>query len=241
MQLLIKNFMDLSHDETGDFIIRTRNVLWREVARVGRPKELARAHVNLPSEAVTALELESKGDVIAFILRKGSKNVILTNLVESQSVSAKFEKDPQVLLEYLLSQVIILKSRKIETLENWENQEIDDHEFTQKMNEIRSQIKSLTDKLKQIVDSQFRGNATTSTLIVEKIRMDHNDYSNALVDYSQDLSSKIKSTEKILLGLNSAHSRQLIDNDEYLQEREEIESFKKFLLDTREEILKNLT
>jgi hypothetical protein len=42
----------MSDGTSGDFIIRTRNVLWREVAREGGSKELARAHVNLPAEVV---------------------------------------------------------------------------------------------------------------------------------------------------------------------------------------------
>jgi hypothetical protein len=37
----------MSDGTSGDFIIRTRNVLWREVAREGGSKELARAYVNL--------------------------------------------------------------------------------------------------------------------------------------------------------------------------------------------------
>jgi hypothetical protein len=76
--------MDVPPTDKGDFVVRTRSVLWRAVARVGGSKELARAHVNLPAEAVKALELDSKGDTVAFIVRTGSNNVILTNLFESQ-------------------------------------------------------------------------------------------------------------------------------------------------------------
>ena len=81
--------MDHLQGDDGDFIVRTRSVLWREVARSGGSKELARAHVNLPSEAVKALELESKGDTIAFIIRKNSKNVTLTNSFEPQPANTK--------------------------------------------------------------------------------------------------------------------------------------------------------
>jgi hypothetical protein len=46
----------MSDGTSGDFIIRTRNVLWREVAREGGSKELARAHVNLPAKWFKALD-----------------------------------------------------------------------------------------------------------------------------------------------------------------------------------------
>ena len=118
--------MELPPIDKGDFVVRTRSILWREVARVGGTKELARAHVNLPAEAVKALELDSKGDTVAFIIRTGSNNVILTNLFESQRSTSTWEKDPQIMLESLLSQVMVLKSNKMETYEKWENGEIDD-------------------------------------------------------------------------------------------------------------------
>src|SRR6187455_2132498 len=97
-------------DDKRDFSVITRNILWREVTRGrGGNKELARAHVNLPGDVVRTLELGSKGDTVAFILRKGSKNVTITNSFESQPTNATWENDPQFLLERLLSKVLVLK------------------------------------------------------------------------------------------------------------------------------------
>ena len=75
----------MSDGISEDFIIRTRSLLWREVARQGGSKELARAHVNLPPEAVKALELDSKGGMRRFYYEKQFKNVILTSIFRYSS------------------------------------------------------------------------------------------------------------------------------------------------------------
>jgi hypothetical protein len=191
--------MDHPRGEVGDFIVRTRNVLWREVARSGGLKELARAHVNLPVEAVKALELESKGDTIAFIIRKDSKNVTLTNFFEPQPANTKWEKDPQYLLEQLLSRVIILKSKKGELLERWEEGEIDSQEFTKKTQEIRDQLNALTENLRRIQSTQFRGSNSTESMIESKTQADYDEYAAGIIDYAGDLVFKIESTKKQLM------------------------------------------
>jgi hypothetical protein len=234
-------YMDYPQGQDGDFIVRTRNVLWREVARSGGTRELARAHVNLPSEAVKALELESKGDTIAFIIRKNSKNVTLTNSFESQPTSPKWEKDPQYLLERLLSRVIILKSRKGELLEKWEDGEIDNQEFTEKTQEIRYQLNTLTENLKRVQDTQFRGSSTSTEVLVEsKTQADYNEYAAGMIDYTKDLASKIQSTRKRIDVLSSAHSHGLITDSEYRQEKEELESLFSFLTDFSDKALNAL-
>lgn len=143
----------------------------------------------MSSEAVKALELESKGDT--FIIRKNSKNVTLTNSFESQPTSPKWEKDPQYILEQLLSRVIILKSRKGELLEKWEDGEIDNQEFTEKTQEIRHQLNALTENLKRLQDTQFRGSSTSTEVLVEsKTQADYNEYAAGIIDYTKDLVSK---------------------------------------------------
>jgi hypothetical protein len=234
--------MDHLQDEAGDFIVRTRNVLWREVARTGGLKELARAHVNLPGEAVKALELESKGDTIAFIIRKNSKNVTLTNSFESQPANSKWEKDPQYLLEQLLSRVIILKSKKGELLDKWENGEIDGQEFTKSTQEIRDQLNALTESLRRIQSTQFRGSLDSTEFVIEsKTQADYNEYATGIIDYTEDLISKIQSTKKRIDALTSAYSEGLFTDSEYKQEKAELESVFSFLIDLSDKATNTLT
>jgi hypothetical protein len=229
-------------DDKSDFIVRTRNILWREVARGGGSKELARAHVNLPVEAVRALELGSKGDTIAFIIRNNSKNVTLTNSFESQPTNATLEKDPQFLLERLLSQVLVLKSRKNEILERWENNEISDKEFTEKTRDIRNQLNRLTEDLRRIQETQFRGSSDNTDIIIDKkMQSDYNDYATGIMDYTEDLVSRIKSNKNMIDALNSAYSKGLFKEYEYRQEREELESVVSFLTDLSKKVVKELT
>jgi hypothetical protein len=169
---------------TDDYKVITRNILWREVVRGGGNKELARAHVNLPYDAVRALELGSKGDTVAFIIRKNSKNVVLTNCFECQPTNATWEKDPQFFLEQLLSQVLVLKSQKNKTLRKWENIEIDDQEFTEKTREIRNQLNKLTQDLRRILDTQFRGTSDSTDIIIDhKMQSNYKDYAIGMIDY----------------------------------------------------------
>jgi hypothetical protein len=233
--------MDHPQGEAGDFIARSRNVLWREVARSGGSRELARAHVNLPVEAVKALELDSKGDTIAFIIRKDSKNVTLTNFFEPQLANTKWEKDPQYLLEQLLSRVIILKSKKGELLEKWEEGEIDSQEFTKKTQEIRDQLSALTENLRRIQSTQFRGSNSTESMIENKTQADYNEYAAGIIDYAGDLASKIRSTKKTIDALNSAYSKGLFAESEYKHEKEELESVFSFLTDLSGKAINTLT
>ncbi len=224
--------MELPPIDKGDFVVRTRSILWREVARVGGTKELARAHVNLPAEAVKALELDSKGDTVAFIIRTGSNNVILTNLFESQRSTSTWEKDPQIMLESLLSQVMVLKSNKMETYEKWENGEIDDLEFAKISQDIRSRFSGLTNSLKNIQENYFRGSDNTPLFIDQKTRSDYSSYANGILDYSEDLISKITSAKKYQAALDSAFSKGLISESEHLEEKQELSSVIAFLTDT---------
>jgi hypothetical protein len=222
----------MSNGTSGDFIIRTRNILWREVAREGGSKELARAHVNLPAEVVKALELESKGDTVAFIIRGGSHNVILTNSIEPQPKSNNWEKDPQILLEQLLSQVILLKGRKLELLEQWDNGHMEDHQFTKQSKEIRNQLDSLTENLKKIHSTQFRGTTVADHLnmiINAKTQFDFNLYSNSIFDYLEHLIQNVRTNKILLNGIDSAYSKGLIEDLEYNQEKKELESKQKLL------------
>jgi hypothetical protein len=234
-------------DDKRDFSVITRNILWREVTRRGAAgdkenKELARAHVNLPGDVVRTLELGSKGDTVAFILRKGSKNVVLTNSFESQPTNATWENDPQFLLERLLSKVLVLKSEKNETLEKWENNEIGDQEFTEKTHNIRNQLNRLTEDLRRIQETQFRGSSDNTDVIIDnKMQSDYNDYSTGIMDYTEDLVSRTKSTQKMIDALKSAYSKGLINEHEYHQEREELQSVLGFLTDLTKRVVKELT
>jgi hypothetical protein len=227
-------------DDKGEFIVRTRNILWREVIR-GREGS-NKAHVNLPGDVVRTLELGSKGDTVAFILRKGSKNVVLTNSFESLPTNASWENDPQVLLERLLSKVLVLKSEKNETLEKWENNEIGDQEFTEKTRDIRNQLNRLTEDLRRIQETQFRGSSDNTDVIIDnKMQSDYNDYSTGIMDYTEDLVSRIKSSQKMIGALDSAHSKGLISEYEYHHEKEELESVFNFLTELSRKVVKELT
>jgi hypothetical protein len=213
-------------DDKGEFIVRTRNILWREG----------------PGDVVRTLELGSKGDTVAFILRKGSKNVVLTNSFEFQPTNASWENDPQVLLERLLSKVLVLKSEKNEALEKWENNEIDDQEFTEKTRDIRNQLNRLTEDLRRIQETQFRGSSDNTDVIIDnKMQSDYNDYSTGIMDYTEDLVSRIKSSQKMIGTLNSAHSKGLISEYEYHHEKEELESVFNFLTELSKKVIKELT
>jgi hypothetical protein len=191
---------------------------------------------------VRTLELGSKGDTVAFILRKGSKNVVLTNSFEFQPTNASWENDPQVLLERLLSKVLVLKSEKNEALEKWENNEIDDQEFTEKTRDIRNQLNRLTEDLRRIQETQFRGSSDNTDVIIDnKMQSDYNDYSTGIMDYTEDLVSRIKSSQKMIGALDSAHSKGLISEYEYHHEKEELESVFNFLTELSRKVVKELT
>lgn len=223
--------MDHLQGDDGDFIVRTRKVLWREVARSGGLKEVARAHVNLPSEAVKALELESKGDIVAFNVRK-NKDLTMTTSFESQPADSKWENDPQYILEQLLSRVIILKSRKDELVDRWEEGEIDAQEFTRKTQGIRDQLNALTENLRRIQSSQFRGfPVSTETIIESKTQYANSEFAAGLID-SEDLRGKIHSTKKRIDVLSFAYSKGLFNESEYNHEKEELESIFSFLTDS---------
>lgn len=230
-------------DDKRDFSVITRNILWREVTRGGGGnKELARAHVNLPGDVVKTLELGSKGDTVAFILRKGSKNVTITNSFESQPTNATWENDPQFFLERLLSKVLVLKSEKNEILEKWENNEIGDQEFTEKTHDIRNQLNRLTEDLRRIQETKFRGSSDNTDIIIgNKMQSDYNDYSTGILDYTEDLTSRIKSTKNMVEALDSAYSKGLINEYEYHQEKEELESVFSFLTELSKKVVKELT
>jgi len=231
-----------SSDLKGDYRVITRNILWREVARRGSSKELARAHVNLPGDAVKALELGRKGDTVAFIIRKNSKNVILTNSFESQPTNAKSEKDPQLVLEQLLSRVLVLKSQKNELLEKLENNEIEDHEFPERYREIGSQLSKLTDDLRRIQETHFRGSSDNTEIIIDKkMQFEYNDYATSIMDYAEDLVSRISSSKKMINALDTAYSKGLLTEHEYSQEKEELESVFNFLSELSKKVVNELT
>lgn len=209
-------------------IIRIRSVLWREVAHGhGNPKGLHRASVNLPVEAINILELQDRGDIVAFVMKKKTKDVMLTNYYGSQPTTiSRIEQDPEVLLDRLLAQVLVLKSRKSEISEKWEDHEIEDGEFVQKTKEISKQLKDITENVRQILDRSFRGSTPDiKSFMQNKIKSFYDEYANSFISYTEDLVSKIHSLEKSTDALNSVSSKGLFNNDdEYNDEKEELES-----------------
>ena len=132
----------------------------------------------------------------------------------------------------MLSRVIILKSKKGELLDRWEEGEIDAQEFTRKTQEIREQLNALTENLRRIQSSQFRGSPVSSETIIEsKTQSDYNEYAAGLIDYTEDLRSKIHSTKKRIDALSSAYSKGLFSESEYIHEKDELESIFSFLTD----------
>jgi hypothetical protein len=208
-------------------IIRIRSVLWREVAHGhGNPKGLHRASVNLPVEAINILELQGRGDIVAFVMKKKTKDVMLTNYYGSQPATIyRTEQDPEVLLDRLLAQVLVLKSRKSEISEKWENHEIEDGEFVQKTKEISKQLKDITENVRQILDRSFRGSTLDIKCFMQnKMKSFYDEYANSFISYTEDLVSKIHSLEKSVDALNSANAKGLFNIDEYNEEKDELES-----------------
>jgi hypothetical protein len=120
----------------------------------------------------------------------------------------KWEKDPQYILEQLLSRVILLKSKKGELLH------------------------ALTENLRKIQSTQFRGSTDSSEIILEsKAQADYNEYGAGLIDYAKDLTAKINSTKKRINALESAYSKGLFNESEYNHEKEELESISGFFTD----------
>ena len=217
---------DLERSE-GKPVVRVRNVLWREVERGGNPKGLGRACVNLPLEAIDILGLQDRGDIVAFVMKKKPKEVMLTNYYGSQpAMISKSEQDPEVLLDRLLAQVLVLKSKKDEIYEKWDEiHEIDDGEYLLKTKEISRQLKDIKDNVKKILDSSFRGPSNAQSFIQNKLKSYYDEYKSTYVSYTEDLVSKIDSLGKSIHALDSAHSKGLFnDDDEYQYEKNELVS-----------------
>ena len=135
-----------------------------------------------------------------------------------------------------------LKSEKNETLEKWKNNEIGDQEFTEKTRDIRNQLNRLTEDLRRIQETQFRGSSDNTDIIIgNKMQSDYNDYSTSMMDYTEDLVSRIKSTKNMIEALNSAYSKGLFIEYEYLQEKEELESVFNFLTELSKKVVNELT
>ena len=232
----------MSDGISEDFIIRTRSLLWREVARQGGSKELARAHVNLPPEAVKALDLDSKRGMVAFIMRNNSKSVILTNMVDTQARDPYFKNDPQILLETILSKVITLKLEKKDLFEDFDNREISVDQFTKQHTAISNQLDEVIEKLKNSQLTQFRGSNDHLDMIINtKIKFDLNLYANSIFDYLEDLIQNIRSNKNVINSLELAYSKGLIEESEYNQEKKDLESKQKILYDILEQSRKILT
>ena len=134
-----------------------------------------------------------------------------------------------------------MKSKKGELLEKWEDGEIDSQEFTKKTQEIRDQLNVLTENLRRIQNTQFRGSDSTESMIDSKAQADYNEYAAGIIDYAGDLVSKIQSTKKTIDALNSAYSKGLFTESEYKHEKEELESVFSFLIDVSSRAINTLT
>ena len=200
--------------------------MWREVERGGNPKGLGRACVNLPLEAIDILGLQDRGDIVAFVMKKKPKEVMLTNYYGSQPATiSKSERDPEVLLDRLLAQVRVLKSKKSEVSEKWEGHEIDDGEYILKTKEINRQLEDIRDNIKKILDSSFRGPSDALGFMENKIKSYYDEYKSIYISYTEDLVSKIHSLGMSIHALDSAHSKGLFnDDDEYQYEKNELVS-----------------
>ncbi len=207
-------------------VVRIRSVLWREVERGGNPKGLGRAAVNLPLEVIDILELQDRGDIVAFVMKKKTKDVILTNYFGSQPTAiTKTEEDPEVLLERLLAQVLVLKSKKAEFSEKWDDGQIEDGEYLLKTKEINKKLKDIREDVRKILDRSFRGSADTVTFMESKLKSFYDEYANTFISYIEDLIYKINMLQRSIHALEVANSKGLFDNvDEYRDEKQELES-----------------
>jgi hypothetical protein len=210
----------------GKSIVRIRSVLWREVERGGNPKGLGRASINIPLEAIEILELEDRGDIVAFVMKKKTKDVILTNYFGSQPAAiTKADDDPEILLDRLLARVLVLKSRKSEVSEKWEGHEIDDGEYLLKTKKINKQLEEIKENVGKILATSFRGSTDTLSFMQSKLKSFYDEYASTFISYIEDIVSKIHSLHRSIDALDSAYSKRLFnDDEEYHYEKEELES-----------------
>jgi hypothetical protein len=207
-------------------IISIRSVIWRRVSRGGNLNNLGRPAVHLPLEAIDILDLKDRGDIVAFVMKKKTKHVMLTNYYGSQPANiAKTESDPEVLLERLLAQVLVLKSRKSEISDKWEKDEIGDGEYVSQLRDVKTQLESIKENVKEILSRSFRGSADVNSFMQFKLKSFYDEYASTFVAYVEDLATKIESLQRSIDTLDSAHSKGLFNNyDEYLYEKEELKS-----------------
>jgi hypothetical protein len=223
-------------------IIRIRNVLWRTVERGGNPKHLGRASVYLPLEAIEILELQDRGDIVAFMMKKKTRNVTITNYAGSQPSSIyKMENDPEILLNRLLFQVISLKSKKSEISEKWEEHQIDDREYIQETKKINRQLDDIKENVRNNLDKSFRGNSDPLNFMQYKLKSFYDEYASSFISYTEDLVSKIHSLQRSINAIDSAHSKGLFTESEYKHEKEELESVFSFLTDVSGKAINTLT
>jgi hypothetical protein len=207
-------------------IVRIRSVLWREVERGGNANKLGRASINLPLEAIDILGLKDRGDIVAFVMKKKTKDIMLTNYYGSQPAAIdKTESDPEILLDRLLAQVLVLKSRKTEICDKWERGDLGDGEYLLQLKDANRQLEAIKENVKKILSGTFRGSADINSFMQFKLKSFYDEYANTFVSYVEDLAAKIESIQRSVDILDSAHSKGLFNNfDEYIYEKEEVES-----------------
>ncbi len=207
-------------------IVRIRSVMWREVERGGNANKLGRACVYLPIEAIDILGLKDRGDIVAFIMKKKTGEIVLTNYYGSQPAAInKTESDPEILLDRLLAQVLVLKSRKTEICEKWEMGEISDGEYLPQLKDANRQLAAIKESVKKILSGTFRGSTDIDSFMQFKLKSFYDDYANIFASYVEDLASKIESIQKSIEILDTAHSKGLFNHfEEYVYEKEELES-----------------
>jgi hypothetical protein len=238
-------------DEKGQWknpIIKTRNVIWREVERGGlevesgdKIKRFGRAHINLPPEVVSTLNLSPGGDMVAFVMTKDNKHVILTNFFETRLNDIKLENDPQFLLERLLANVLSLKSKEGEVLENWYDGKIEDVDYLRDHKQIREELDRISQETKKYLSGFLRGQQEITWVMKNRLRSLNEEYEKSFISYTQDVVSRINMIRKRKEMVAFAYKKRFFKEDDYLHEEQELKSQLESLLSTSHQAIKILT